>query len=229
MAGSIQFPKKPRIPAMNRAPMTCSASERWCTETLGSVAGNAALIVSFSPIVKRFQVSSTLGLATNHTRAAVPNIAGFGLWRMMHNLKGGKSFQSGHSLGRCSVSALTTLPGGTMGGSTLRQSVTRPLKNFSRASGLSISAFDPFISQSDNHRISKSTYQGRHCPTCCGNSKFQSGSAKARGAKFRPSRDGGYGHRANTQGRGGPTTRPAKASQRQFERKTAVSATAIHF
>src|SRR6185312_317937 len=110
-----------------------------------------------------FQGFSTLGPVTNQTLAVGLSTAGFGSWRMVHNPGDGKRFQSGYSLGKFSAFALMTPSGSTMGVNTSLRSVTQPSKNFSRALGLSFSAFDLFISQSDNHQISGSTYQGRHC------------------------------------------------------------------
>lgn len=162
MAGLVPSAMTIRIPAMRRAPMMCSVAEPSCIAIRVFAAGSAVSIVSFSLSRIPSPVSSISGLTINRMRVAAPSIGVFGSWRMTRNQKSAKCFQRAHSSARSSAFELLTLSNVTTEENILKPSVTQQSKSFLLASGRSIPVFNLPISLSDNHRISKSTYQGRH-------------------------------------------------------------------
>jgi len=173
MAGSILSVTRIPIPGISREFTTCGATEPRCIATPAFVAGSAASIATFSRIPALCPGSSTWEPATSPRLAVGPSIAASGLWQMGRNQRNVSYFRGASSWTRYSASESLTPSVGTMEEIMSSRSVTQRSKNFSRASAPSFSVFSLSISSSDNHRISKSTNQGRHALDTAKQSRYE--------------------------------------------------------
>ena len=204
----------------------CFALAQRSIATRAFAAGSAAWNANSLRSEASFPGFSTSGQGISRMQGEAPSIVECGSWRMLRSRRSAKRCRNGFSLIKCFASASPTQNGDTTAEITSRQSGIPRSENFLNESASSFRVSNLPSYQSGDHRISKSTNQGRQGITASTKSSCKRPAQKV-SALAEPG-SGGNGNRSTTQGRGESDRLPRNRHRRvrldaaNEKRKTSV-------